>query len=176
MAVWLTFAGAILVALIAAATAEARLRKQLTHERQLADLAELRAVLDSAAIAVWRIMEAYSNCTSTLQWLHNEGLTRDHAGPDGKPVDAHRQATYEALFRLDELVMRLAIRIGSDTSLVAAIHAFRERVIEAVEAAGNLDPTKDDPEVMLDEPRRALADARDEVLSLALTFARSDVP
>lgn len=46
---WLAFIGALLVALIAAGTAQWRQRKQLAHDRELRDLEELRDLLDECA-------------------------------------------------------------------------------------------------------------------------------
>ncbi|MEA2217876.1 MAG: hypothetical protein QOJ35_502 [Solirubrobacteraceae bacterium] len=47
--VWLTFIGAITVAVIAAGTAQWRLREQLRHDREMADLAQLRVLLSEAS-------------------------------------------------------------------------------------------------------------------------------
>ncbi|MGH2941383.1 MAG: hypothetical protein ACRDLN_01215 [Solirubrobacteraceae bacterium] len=48
--VWLTFIGAIIVAVIAAGTAQWRLHEQLRHDRGMADLAELRVLLSEASV------------------------------------------------------------------------------------------------------------------------------
>jgi hypothetical protein len=45
-AAWLAFVGAIVVALIAAGTAQWRLRAQLDHDRRLSDLGDLRTVVE----------------------------------------------------------------------------------------------------------------------------------
>lgn len=50
-AAWLAFSGAMAVALIAAGTAQWRLHKQLSHDRELRDLDEVRRLLDDCAIA-----------------------------------------------------------------------------------------------------------------------------
>jgi len=69
LAAWLTLAGAIVVALIAAGTAQwrqrsalkaesERLKLQLAHDRALTDLSELRSVLDAGVAAAHGVLVA----------------------------------------------------------------------------------------------------------------------
>jgi hypothetical protein len=59
MVVLISVLGAIIVATIAAVTAQVRLNKQLAHDRELRDLDELRALLDECAQAAGRTIRAY---------------------------------------------------------------------------------------------------------------------
>ena len=58
-AAWLAFAGAIIVALVAAGTAQWRQRVQLRHEREMRDLEELRRLLDECAVVVAEAASAF---------------------------------------------------------------------------------------------------------------------
>lgn len=60
-AAWLAFIGAMAVALLAAATAQWRLRVQLRHEREMADLHDLREVLERYLSRVDRFCEVLSD-------------------------------------------------------------------------------------------------------------------
>src|SRR4051794_38322231 len=87
-AAWLAFAGAVLVAAIAAVTAQWRQRTQLRHDRTLADLAELRAVLDAAAEATFVVTEKLGVAL---------GAAQEWEGADSRaPRDPRPKAAKEA--------------------------------------------------------------------------------
>jgi hypothetical protein len=124
LAAWLTITGAIAVALIAAGTAQWRLRKTITaekerldaqleaervrhaerlvHERMLKDLEELREVLDGAAAALPAVVRA---CTDLAT------IAAD--GPDAwRAAERQRSAFDVALVDGIAQKERLAVRLG----------------------------------------------------------------
>jgi hypothetical protein len=66
---WLTFVGALIVAFVAAATAQWRQRGQLRHDRELRDLEELRALLDECAQAGGAASQAFLQWTNALAYM-----------------------------------------------------------------------------------------------------------
>ena len=99
---WLAVSGAILAALIAAVSADIRQRRQLRHDRQLQDLAELRSVLDEATVALEEAITALQYAVSGLM---------SRAGPDD---DARRVA--------DES--------GEADDFAKAVHRETQRILE----------------------------------------------
>lgn len=69
--VWLTFIGAITVAIIAAGTAQWRLREQLRHNREMADRAELRVLLSEAS-ADLREAEGLRGIAASAIMIHGQ--------------------------------------------------------------------------------------------------------
>jgi hypothetical protein len=128
----LAFSGAIVVAVITWVSSDRRQDRalvaererqsaQLTHDRELADLADLRELLDEAARAFQRATEA----GPSRSWL---------AETEGSDVWATFSGTVDKLMssdgELDALIVRLSVRLGREhvitASLVAAGRALRE--------------------------------------------------
>jgi hypothetical protein len=155
LADWLSLAipvaGAIVVALIAAGTAHRRLERQLTeeserhrksltaegerqdarlaHERRLADLADLRALLDEAAVALHRADYARADMkVAVMQY--------------GRELDVHapnaREILHERGRALDALAARLAIRLAFNDRVVREFEGANEALLTMVRRAGYL--------------------------------------
>jgi hypothetical protein len=73
----ITVAGALAVALITAFTTNRRQRESLNHDRELADLADLRALLDEAAVAFERSYDMFDNLVKRFG-EHGEDLPGEH--------------------------------------------------------------------------------------------------
>jgi len=141
-AAWLAFVGALLVAIIAAATAQWRLRHQLTHDRELKDLEELRALLDDCAR-----MAGETSQLMMFMLRRSISLPRKEAPPDeaskGRPAllrelgvkivvsprdysaedpdfQALEDAFYEAAKPVFGLYQRIILRLGREDELSAA--------------------------------------------------------
>jgi hypothetical protein len=90
--------------------------RRFSHERQLTDLAELRAVLDDAAIALHQASYARAELFEAFQG----GKTGFPQFPEGR---ANSVATAE---RLDALIERLTLRLGETDSTTAALSRSAE--------------------------------------------------
>jgi hypothetical protein len=169
---WLTFIGALLVAVLAAGTAQwrqhvqlrhdrelkqieldhenERLRTQLAHDgdrqqaqlahdRELADLAELREVLDEAAAMTWNAMNRLADAWQAA----DEWAAFPEGGEDKAAVNTareHRHAAFEAIWPMEGMLGRLALRIGDH----AVTRAFSDYHQAAKAAARAVPPTRPD--------------------------------
>lgn len=111
----LAFIGALAVAVIAAWTASSRQRqqlraegerqqRQLVHDRQLADLDDLRRVLDDAALALDRASQAHRPVGARVLTdpIDHEGLAESH-----QEIGTARETC-------DALLARLRVRLGQN--------------------------------------------------------------
>jgi hypothetical protein len=73
-AAWLAFVGALIVASLAAGTAQVRLRRQLRHDRELRDLEELRSLLDDCAQVIARAAAALIHIQEFLSPISAAGM------------------------------------------------------------------------------------------------------
>jgi hypothetical protein len=109
--VLLPVVGAIIVALIAAVTAQSRLRQQLWHDRELKDLDELRALLDECA----QVIGGSSTALQRYGWFARLQEQRVE-GPPSKHLPrnaAEAIDTYSAESQhLGELYQRVVLRLG----------------------------------------------------------------
>lgn len=148
---WLAVGGAILAALIAAGSADIRQRRQLRHDRQLQDLAELRSVLDEAAVA-------FEGAIHKLHGAFVEFDRPDDAGDDAEADDdasaiheraerileGLRQDQYndamrkcgEARDRMIVAGQRIAIRIGDDQVVNATYGVAISLVVDSIRLIG----------------------------------------
>lgn len=144
---------AIVVALIAAGTAQWRLHAQLANDRKLADLTDLREVLERALATTdaWdRELEDQwgPRSTSQINFLH-----------DQKRTDEARQDT-------ERLLNRLTIRVGTEDPLVAAYDRVRSALLEKTEAvqpgpearAGDVRKGYQDADLLVKKRYRAFVD------------------
>ena len=139
---WLTFVGALLVATIAAATAQWRLRLQLRHDRELHDLGELREVLDEAAAMTFSGLDKLSDALiASAEWEEQEVFVED-------PIDAEsardtallnldtdqrhrdnvrtaRRDAYKVLWPMENMGARLALRLGQSDRVYATFGQFQ---------------------------------------------------
>lgn len=132
----LAFAGAIIVAAIAALTAHVRqerslaaesLResKRLEHERHLLDVAELRLLLDEAAQVIWRLLGDLHDWSGSINRMKPSGTewTSDRV----KEVTESRRTLWDRLEgEYKPLVNRLAIRLGRDHPLVDRLFSLND--------------------------------------------------
>jgi hypothetical protein len=130
-AVWLTLAGAIIVAAIAAITAQIRQRAQLAHDRDmqraqlahdrdLQDVAEVRTVVDEAVASIWRM-------TTSLAGLSTMAGSMVQADPDSEERDERRETFlgFRRTFLMEQHGLlahhvRVAIRLGRESDLAVA--------------------------------------------------------
>jgi hypothetical protein len=128
----LAFVGAVLVALIAAFTAgrrqkraleaeAGRLAQQLDHDRELADLADSRAVMDSAAIALHHA--SYAAAKVRQDFMTHGAWIAERASETVSAIHERGEA-------LDQLRQRIAVRFGTDHALVQHFDAANGALLE----------------------------------------------
>jgi hypothetical protein len=115
---------------------EARLRARFAHERIMADLEELRSLLDEAAGHLAEAEAAESRYVSERDWLVNHKWPAEHGEADAFPVEAAEELLRlsdkraDAAHRAIASQERIAMRIGYDTPVQrhcwGAIHALME--------------------------------------------------
>jgi len=127
LAAWLTFSGVIIVALIAAITAQWRLRVQLRHERELADLSRLRQVLDEAAGAV----EAAVEPTQLLIGrAHQYDPTQENAAAARAEMEELSDDVHEAVRVIAMFFRRLALLMGRSDPLTLCLGSLQREFLE----------------------------------------------
>jgi hypothetical protein len=117
----LAFVGALLVALIAAFTAERRLERQLVHDRELHDLDGLRKLLDDTSTLMYETIAATTN------------LSRAVSGKRGEITDETFQKALEAIdeaqasyAKFTPLAGQLLIHFTAEEPLYQAAESFFE--------------------------------------------------
>jgi hypothetical protein len=127
-AAWLAFVGALLVAIIAAGTAQwrqavalkaerERLDDQLRHDRELKDLEELRVVLDAAGAKMGQLFESFKRV-----WMALEGKVQPGDDDPAVTFNVDRLQTVTA-------VERTALRLGRE-------HGVQLKLQEALDSIG----------------------------------------
>lgn len=181
----LAFAGAVLVALIAAFAAQRRLRQQLTaeharhaaqleaerqrqaaqlaHDRELADLADLRALLDEAAVALDRANYARADLGSAYR---SHGKTIREKAPEIV------QAINQCGQTLDAIAARLGVRLGADDPVTAAFDKANTALLTMSHAVAWLE---DDTAQVTREKNQRIKHASDTLLEAASEFQRAAV-
>ena len=177
---------AIVAALIAAISADMRQRRQLKHDRQLKDLAEIRSVVDEAIIA-------FEKATNQVAWAIIS-LDIPAADSEDDEVNArvqriHKRGFTEAMETLaerrDEMMVagrRLVIRIGRDEPLYRTYESAVSSVIDSIRLIYAEDRrltdtgTASDPEFDTDELIDSLADLRTTLVTEAVALVGSRLP
>jgi hypothetical protein len=125
-AAWLAFAGAIVVATIAAVTAHLRQRaqlaaerqrldRQLAHDRRLNHIAAGRDVLDAAAASLWEIQFAWLRARALFRAYFKLFQDADAPDPDAVAQERFAEAAREARRLVDDSTLplaRLSLRFG----------------------------------------------------------------
>lgn len=165
----LTLAGALVLAIIAAETADTRQQRQieaererhlatLTHARELADLADLRGLLDEAAAVLHRADKA----AFTLA---------DAYATDGAEVDGERQTKLATeVYALDDLEPRLEVRLGRSAPAARAFAESTSAAINVVQAV-----RRGEEATVAKSAAAALADAKDRFTSAIVELAGTRV-
>ena len=135
-AAWLAFGGALLVALVAAGTAQWRQRVELRHAREQADLAELRELLDECAKQIFEASDALVKLTSQVMFSAESGppLLADEAVElfgetrQVKDLPAGELRTYHdrysvASHPLHGFYQRVTLRLGTAHPVAQALRA-----------------------------------------------------
>lgn len=182
---WLAFSAAVLAALIAAFLADWRQRRQLKHDRQLKDLAELRSVLDEATTAmegaVTQLQDVFASFGLHQLWASEDEDVK-------KILDKERATQYNAdMSRCaddrDGMILaaqRIAIRLGNDAPLYRAYQSAVAVVIEIIrqigkwkraEGTGEEVPTKE-----IEERNSELSGVRSNFVALAVARVGSQLP
>jgi hypothetical protein len=175
---FLATGAALLAAVIAAGTADIRQRRQLQHDRQLHDLAELRSVLDAATVALADAITAQLLTFSGVGIADIDPEFREllGVGPLGQRLADDRQSA-EARDKMILIGQRLAIRLGHDDPVVGAYDQAIRVVIQSItqtaekrraHKAGGQVSTKD-----FNESVRNLRQAQTEFVTLAVQRAGS---
>lgn len=170
----LAFVAAILVALVAAYTAghrqdralaaeRERLRLQLGHEREIADLADVRALFDNAATILAETSRALSGLESAL-FTHGAWLGERAIETWTKARDAAEQVR--------GMRERLGVRLAGDHGALLAYIAADEAAWQAVNAVVAMAPAPhgDPTEAMkkLETAHRALIATKDDFMRAAV--------
>lgn len=151
--------GAIIVAAIAAVTAQRRLRQQLLHDRELRDLDELRALLDECVQVIGQTAQAFLR----YGWFVRPPELKDETGTDPPYVPkspAEAIQTFDAQQQpIFGLYQRIILRLGRE-------HAVSQAILGAQGAAAM-------SMVFMDEdldPRDATKEMHEEWQRLAQSF------
>jgi hypothetical protein len=177
---------AIVAALIAAVSADMRQRRQLKHDRQLKDLAEIRSVVDEAIIA-------FEKTTNQVAWavisLDAPGADSEDDEVNARVQDIHKSEFTEAMKTLaehrDEMIVagrRLVIRIGRDEPLYRTYASAISSVIDSIRLIYDEDRrltgtgTASDPEFDTDELIDSLANHRTTLVTEAVALVGSRLP
>lgn len=145
----ITVAGALVVAVITAVTTNRRQREALKHDRELADLADLRKLLDEAAVVMNDAGDAL-----------DELLVRFMEHGAALPQDI-REKVAQFGRDLDTLNARIRVRVGNDVPLTTSFQAC----VDAVHAGWRATRRLEDAE--------SLVERREELQTITLTFRMS---
>jgi hypothetical protein len=142
----LAVGGAILAALIAAGSADIRQRRQLRHDRQLQDLAELRSVLDEATVAFEGAIHKLHGAFAEFEDSNRPDPVGDN--DDTRAIQDEAERIFEAWRRdqyndamqkcgeaRDRMIVagqRIAIRIGDDPVVNATYRVAISLVIDTI--------------------------------------------
>ena len=168
---WLAFFGALIVALLAAATAHHRQRAQLDHDRELHDLGELRCLLDEAAATAYVATNALAEgLDAAAEWF---------ADPDNEGArirsDEARRAALKARSNLEAMTARIALRRGLGDEVYATYASLMLGCGDIVRALPWKTPPKDsvaslwDARKQLDKIRFAFIDKAQAVVGSNVT-------
>lgn len=163
--------GAGALALIGAALQsqreDKRLMQQLQHDREMADLAEARAVADEAARAAWGFAMALAHFIPRRERLL-----------DGQPVEDFTESgerVQQAAGAVEDMAGRLGLRLGPDDLLVQKYRVFvgaTKRSLHVVMGAKTAPEIKDQETALSD----ALETTRDEFLEAFSERLGSQLP
>jgi hypothetical protein len=171
-AAWLAFAGAILVALIAAVTAQRRLHVQLAHDRELGDLAELRKILDEAAATTWTFLEKGADVYITsVDWFESEPGS-EAEDTSARAALAARSIAYRVLWPTDATQGRLVLRLGDDHEVTQAFARWRAVARHYLKPLGTRPAERPTPG---DEWSQQLKEARHTFIEKAKPITRSRI-
>jgi hypothetical protein len=121
-------------------------RSARRHERELADLADLRALLDEAAVALDRSEDRVLAIESTVRLV-------DEASKRTAILSDERKALAEAISGLLVLNARLLLRLGND--------AITRGFASATNGVFEVDTAADAPETSRDDAKATAANALD---------------
>jgi hypothetical protein len=167
---WLAFIGALAVALIAAGTSQwrqradlraqdRRLDRRLRHDRELQDLAEVRALLDSIVAHVTAVVDALAEVRLLVHvMVETPNVHQQQAGTETvrRGWDSHEPLRGDW--------DRLALRLGDDHPACQALAALRARTHQALSV-----PSRGSGP-FTDEQRSAMASAMQEINAAAERF------
>jgi hypothetical protein len=102
----------------------------LTHARELADLADLRSVLDDATLAIHNATEARIKATT---WLHGRpGATDEELVERSESAE---QVLDEARALVGPVLARLEVRLGSDDPITQLFDSIDSRLLDMATSA-----------------------------------------
>ncbi len=152
-----TLAAALVVALITAKTTNERQERQLgaeaerqaaslAHDRELADIADLRALLDQVASALDRATNAVSKAESTITVCARFKLDDDRKA---EMLRDAKQKVDDVIPQSVDLGARLRVRLGPDDPISEALQSANSALAEMQSAVAmrslGLGDDKDDP-------------------------------
>jgi hypothetical protein len=179
-AAWLAFVGAIIVATIAAGTAQWRLRTQLNHDRHLRDLDELRTFLDECSRAVSTATEALARVLSQAPFVPRSRWWRPWSNAEEKVMVERLTTFWEANELISPLYQQLVLRVGVEHDLAKAflaVHAaLTTKPIELSAAVGATERGSDDRAEALDEVMSSVREAHYGFLESARRSVGVDLP
>jgi len=145
----ITVGGALVVAVITAATTNRRQRESLNHDRELADLADLRQLLDEAAVAMQTSHDKFDNLQKRFE-EHGKDLSdvqRDDLAKSGRVMLA--------------LSARLRVRLGGGGPVTLPLEETTEAMLATWHdvTSEELDEATDD---VIAEKLAAMESAKDD--------------
>lgn len=143
----------------------------LRSARELADLADLRVLLDEAAIALHRASYAYGNVR--VAFLQHGVKIRETPEPIAELNQSGEQ--------MDVLAARLAVRLGREQAAAAAFEAANDELLELSRALGHIfgDETADARRDLWTEIQAAgkdFPDCRERFEEAAMKLAGTRLP
>jgi hypothetical protein len=147
-AAWLAFLGAMIVAAIAAGTAQWRLRAQLKHDRRMRDLDELRRFLDECARAASAASEAFLRVASHSPLVPRPRWWAPWRTAEERSLSEREETFWKLNERVSPLYQQLVLRVGEEHNIAKAFLAVQAALtVEAIslsEGVETTDPASDE--------------------------------
>jgi len=137
---------ALLGIIIAAWTAQHRLRAQLAHDRELHDLGELRTVVDEAAAMTYTALDKLSDAmVAAEEWANAGGhnVIKQVAASDA------RHEAFLVIWPMENVAARLALRLTEQHAVYQAFQEFHHGCKQAARQLPHATP----PDPILDPDR-----------------------
>lgn len=145
----------------------------LAHERELADIADLRRLLDEAAQVINRMSSAQG--AIDYCFMFSEEALKEQAD---EAVESALAQTREALEPVSSLYARLTVRLGPEDSLTTAFAGAADSLVTGRELASRLEMGLSKRRKTGDEPAEddnAVAAAREGFYSSSRAFVHAAV-
>ncbi len=134
--------------LVAAWTAQKRLRVQLDHDRELHDLGELRTVVDEAAALTYTALD---KLTDAMAAAEDWAIAGQSGVKEAVAAAAARHEAFVVIWPMENMAARLALRLTEQHPVYTAFQEFHHGCKQAARQM----PLKNPPDPILEPDRWA---------------------